>query len=319
MPNTRREDRPRVLFVGGYGRSGSTMLDMLLDRVPGITAVGEFRHLFGRALGDNELCSCGSTFNDCEYWRAVIDRAFPHGFDRERVDRAMRAINRIVATPQVLHPALRTPSMRAHCRVYGDAFLAAYRAVLAVSGDSVVVDSSKYPLHGLFLASMPDVDLVAMLLVRDPRAVAHSWQRRRQRPEVHWEHREMPRHSALRSAFAWNLSNQLTERISKTGVDLRVQRYEDLVAEPLATLEQIASFALGRGDMGLSDTVFDGELGKLRHTIAGNPVRLGSGRIEVRADVAWETEMGRRDRAIVDMCCARQMRRYGYRSSRTMS
>jgi hypothetical protein len=301
-----------VLFVGGYGRSGSTMLDMLLDRVPGITAVGEFRHLFGRALGDNELCSCGATFDECEYWRAVIDRAFPGGFDRERIQRAMRSINRLVATPQVLHPALRTPSMRDHCRVYGDAFVAAYRAVLAVSGDSVVVDSSKYPVHGLFLTTTPTVDLVAMLLVRDPRAVAHSWQRVRVRPEVHWEHREMPRHGVLRSALAWNVSNRLTERIAKSGVDVRIQRYEDLVAEPLPTLTAIASFALGRRDLDLTDAVFDEEPGKLRHTIAGNPVRLGSGRIEVRPDVAWETEMSRRDKTIVDLFCRRQMKRFGY-------
>jgi hypothetical protein len=299
--------------VGGYGRSGSTILDMLLDRIPGITAVGEFRHLFGRALGDDELCSCGSPFNECEYWKAVIDHAFPHGFDRERVRHAMRAINRMVATPQVLHPALRTPSMRAHCRVYGEAFLAAYRAVLAVSEESVVVDSSKYPLHGLFLTSMPDVDLVGMLLVRDPRAVAHSWQRRRLRPEVHWERREMPRHSVLRSALAWNVSNRLTERIGKAGVDLRVQRYEDFVAKPLATLEEIASFALGERGVRLTDAVFEADPGKPRHTIAGNPVRLGRGRVEVRPDIAWEAEMSPLKQAIVDICCVRQMRRFGYR------
>ena len=317
MSNPRREDRPRVLFVGGYGRSGSTLLDMLLDRVPGITAVGEFRHLFGRALGDNELCSCGSPFNECEYWSAVVARAFPDGFDRDRIQRAVRAINRVAATPQVLYPALRTPSMRAHCRVYGDAFLAAYRAVLDVSEASVVVDSSKYPLHGLFVASMSAVDLVAMLLVRDPRAVAHSWQRRRPRPEVHWEHREMPRHSVLRSAFAWNVSNRLTERISKTGVDLRVQRYEDFVAEPLTTLADIAAFALGDRDLSLTDAVFDADPGTPSHTIAGNPVRLGRGRIEVRSDVAWEQEMGRLERLIVDVSCRRQMRQFGYPRSTT--
>jgi hypothetical protein len=316
MSTDAARDRPRVLFVGGYGRSGSTILDMLLDRVPGITAVGEFRHLFGRALGDNELCSCGSKFDECAYWRAVIERAFPAGFDRERVHRAMRAINRLAATPQVLHPAHRTPAMRDHCRVYGDAFVAAYRAVLAVSGDSVVVDSSKYPLHGLFLATRPEVDLVAMLLVRDPRAVAHSWQRTRVRPEVHWEHREMPRHGVLRSALAWNVSNRLTERIAKAGVEVRVQRYEDFVAEPLPSLTEIASFALGRSDLDVTDAVFDAEPGKLRHTIAGNPVRLGSGRIAVRPDVAWETEMSRFDRNIVDVICRRQMKRYGYRSAR---
>ena len=306
------EPRPRVLFVGGYGRSGSTVLDTLLDRVPGITAVGEFRHLFGRALHDNELCSCGTPFNDCAYWSAVLTKAFPDGFDRARIHAAVRAVNRVVATPWVTRPSLRTTSMREHCRVYAEAFVAAYRAVTEVSGASVVVDSSKYPLHGLFLSTVPEIDLVAMLLVRDPRAVAYSWTRHKLRAEVHWKAQEMPRHGVTRSALAWDLSNWLTELLRGRGVELRDQRYEDLVAKPLPTLAEIASFALGR-DCDVTDSVFDAGPEPARHTIAGNPVKLQSGRIELRSDDAWETAMSRcADRRSVRVLSARQMRRYGY-------
>jgi hypothetical protein len=310
MPSA-NEPRPRVLFVGGYGRSGSTVLDTLLDRVPGITAVGEFRHLFGRALHDNELCSCGTPFNDCAYWSAVLDRAFPDGFDRARIHTAVRAVNRVVATPPVLEPRLRTRELREHCRVYGDAFVAAYRAVAEISGASVVVDSSKYPLHGLFLSTVPDIDLVAMLLVRDPRAVAYSWTRHKLRAEVHWKAQEMPRHGVTRSALAWDLSNWLTERLRKQHVDLRDQCYEDLVAAPLETVAAISSFALGH-EAEVTDSVFDADSDAERHTIAGNPVKLQRGRTELRSDDAWETAMSSAQKTVVRVLCARQMRRYGY-------
>jgi hypothetical protein len=306
------EQRPRVLFVGGYGRSGSTVLDGLLDRVPGITAVGEFRHLFGRALHDNELCSCGTPFDDCAYWSKVIAHAFPGGFDRARIHAAVRAVNRVAATPWVVRPSLRTATQREHCRVYAEAFTAAYRAVAEVSGASVVVDSSKYPLHGLFLSTVPDIDLVAMLLVRDPRAVAYSWTRHKLRAEVHWTQQEMPRHGITRSALAWNLSNRLTELLRAQHVELRDQRYEDLVAEPLAAVTAIASFALGH-ESAVTDSVFDADPDETRHTIAGNPVKLQSGRIELRADDAWETAMSSAQQTVVGGLCARQMRRYGYR------
>ena len=305
------EPRTRVLFVGGYGRSGSTVLDSLLDRVPGITAAGEFRHLFGRALHDNELCSCGTPFNDCPYWSKVVDRAFPQGFDRARIHEAVRAVNRVLATPQVLAPSLRTTTMREHCRIYADAFVAAYRAVAEISGAAVVVDSSKYPLHGLFLSTVPDVDLVGMLLVRDPRAVAYSWTRHKLRTEVHWKEQEMPRHGVTRSALAWNLSNWLTERLRGRGVELREQRYEDLVAAPLPTLAAIASFALGH-DVAVSDSVLDADAEPSRHTIAGNPVKLQSGRIELRNDDAWENAMSRGQKVVVRTLCAWQMHRFGY-------
>jgi hypothetical protein len=308
-------ERPRVLFVGGYGRSGSTVLDALLDRVPGITAVGEFRHLFGRALHDNELCSCGTPFNDCEYWSTVLAKAFPGGFDRARIHAAVRAVNRVIATPPVLEPRLRTRELREHCRVYEEAFVAAYRAVAEVSGASVVVDSSKYPLHGLFLSTVPDIDLVAMLLVRDPRAVAYSWTRHKLRAEVHWKAQEMPRHGVTRSALAWNLSNWLTERLRGRGVELRDQRYEDLVAEPLPTVAAISSLALGHA-ADVTDALFDAGPEDARHTIAGNPVKLQSGRIELRTDDAWETAMSRRHQTVVRVLCARQMHRFGYRRGR---
>jgi hypothetical protein len=310
MPST-NEPRQRVLFVGGYGRSGSTVLDTLLDRVPSVTAVGEFRHLFGRALHDNELCSCGKPFNDCAYWSAVLEQAFPHGYDRARIHEAVRAVNRVIAAPPVRYPELRTREFREHCRIYGEAFVAAYRAVAQVSGASVVVDSSKYPLHGLFLSTVPEVDLVAMLLVRDPRAVAYSWTRHKPRPGIHWKEAEMPRHSVARSAFAWNLSNWLTERLRGRGVALREQRYEDLVAEPVPTLAAIASYALGR-DTEVTDSVFAADPDPSRHTIGGNPVKLQTGPIVLRRDDAWQTAMSREQQAIVRVACAWQMRRFGY-------
>jgi hypothetical protein len=302
----------RVLFVGGYGRSGSTVLDGLLDRVPGITALGEFRHLFGRALHDNELCSCGTPFNDCAYWSKVLDRAFPDGFDRARIHEAVRAVNRVVATPRVMYPSLRSAAMREHCRVYAEAFVAAYRAAAEISGASVVVDSSKYPLHGLFLSTVPEIELVAMLLVRDPRAVAYSWTQHKLRTEVHWKEQEMPRHGVGRSALAFDLSNWLTARLRGRGVPLREQRFEDLVADPRTTLGEIASFALGH-EVEITDALFEAETEPSRHTIAGNPVKLESGRIELRADDRWKTALSREKQALVRVLCAPQMHHFGYR------
>jgi hypothetical protein len=299
------------MFVGGYGRSGSTILDILLDRVPGIVAVGEFRHLFGRALGDNELCSCGEPFNDCEYWGKVLARAFPNGIDRERVQQAFAAINKVAAAPQVLYPSLRTPQMREHAQVYREAFASAYRAVAELSSASVVVDSTKYPLHGLFLSTLPEIDLVTMLLVRDPRAVAHSWQRRRLRPEVHWEKREMPRHGVVRSALAWDVSNYLTQLLDRGGDRFRLQRYEDFLENPLGTIDDIASFALGTATANSPD-IFDKQSRQL-HTIAGNPVRIGSEQVQVRPDDEWLRQLRPHKQLAVDICCLPGMRRYDYK------
>lgn len=299
-----------VVFVGGYGRSGSTLIDMLLNRVPGIVAVGELRHAFGRALGDNELCSCGRPFRDCPFWSAVLGTAFPNGLDRDRIHEAMQAINRVVATPGLLSQRLMSASMRKHAEVYDHAFSTLYASILTVSGADVVVDSSKYPAHGLFLRTARSVMLSTMLLVRDPRAVAHSWQRRRLRPEVHWERREMPRHNVIRSALAWSTSNALTRLLDDGTTPFRVQRYEDLTERPAEVMSEIASFALGR-TVPPDPLLFEARTGE-SHTIAGNPLRLAGEQLEVKRDVGWQTEMSRAKQMAVAAICFRQMRRYGY-------
>ena len=37
---------PKVLFIGGYGRSGSTLLDRVLGSTDGFFSAGELRSLF---------------------------------------------------------------------------------------------------------------------------------------------------------------------------------------------------------------------------------------------------------------------------------
>lgn len=298
-----------MVFVGGYGRSGSTIIDVLLNRVPGVVAVGEFRHLFGRALGDNELCSCGQPFRSCEYWKAVLAEAFPDGVDHERVQRAVKNMNRVVMLPRLRFPRLMTRQMREDATIYSSAFSAAYLAVAKVSNAKVIVDSTKYPVHGWILKTIPLLALAVILLVRDPRAVAFSWQRRRLRPEVHWEAREMPRYSTLRSGLAWNLSNSLTARLRRHVHGYRVQRYEDFVDDPASELSAIASFVLGTPTT-LPATLFESQP-YVPHTIAGNPVRIGSETVRVRRDDEWRA-MPLYKRLVINIVCFAGMRRYRY-------
>jgi len=301
--------KTKVVFVGGYGRSGSTIIDLLLNRVPGIIAVGELRHTFGRALGDNELCSCSKPFRECEFWGAVLAEAFPDGVDRKRVYHAIKYFNHIVALPLLRFPNLMTSKMREDAQLYRETFAALYQAIAKVSGAKVIVDSTKYPVHGWFLRTIPELDLNVMMLVRDPRAVAYSWQRRRLRPEVHWEKREMPRHGIVRSGLAWNLSNILTVALRKTASAYRVERYEDFVADPAGELAAIASFSLGE-PTNLPPTLFEKQP-HVPHTIAGNPVRIGSEQVRVKDDNEWRT-MPLVKRLMVDIVCLPGMLRYKY-------
>src|SRR2546430_17108956 len=71
----------RVLYIGGLGRSGTTLLERLLGELPGACALGEVVHLWDRDVRDDERCACGRPFSGCDFWRAVGERAFG-GWDR---------------------------------------------------------------------------------------------------------------------------------------------------------------------------------------------------------------------------------------------
>ena len=53
----------RVLFIGGLGRSGTTIIEKLLNELPQTLSVGETVHLWERGVQANERCGCGESFS----------------------------------------------------------------------------------------------------------------------------------------------------------------------------------------------------------------------------------------------------------------
>ena len=65
-----------VAFVGGHGRSGSTLLSRVLGAVPGFVTVGELCYLWDQGVLMDRMCGCGKSFSECEFWTAVGKEAF---------------------------------------------------------------------------------------------------------------------------------------------------------------------------------------------------------------------------------------------------
>src|SRR5215813_3238781 len=45
---------PRVILLGGLGRSGTTLVERIVGELPGVVALGEVVHLWRRDVRDNE-------------------------------------------------------------------------------------------------------------------------------------------------------------------------------------------------------------------------------------------------------------------------
>jgi len=95
--------RARIVFIGGYARTGSTLLDRLLGEIDGFASFGELRHVWRRCFIDNQLCGCGRPFRECPFWTAAVDEAFGGfgGVDPEAVDAARRAVDSFWNIPRI--------------------------------------------------------------------------------------------------------------------------------------------------------------------------------------------------------------------------
>ena len=317
-------DRVRVLYVGGTGRSGSTLLDRLVGQVPGAVSLGEVVHLWARGVRDDERCGCGEAFSSCPFWTAVGDRAFG-GWDRIDVERVLalqRAVDRNRFIPFALVPSA-SPRYRRDVRAYAPYVEGVLRAAGEVAGARVVIDSSKHPSTAAVYRGIPGLDLRVIHLVRDPRGVAYSWTKQVVKPEVAGRDELMPRFRPAKMARWWLAFNALFDVLAVTGVPTMVMRYESLTEHPRAELDRALRFArLPRGGDALGFVDDPGrspagaEPGTVRlgpaHTVAGNPMRFATGRVELRADEAWRTELAPVDERTVTMLTRPLLRRYGY-------
>jgi hypothetical protein len=296
--NETTDTGPRVLFIGGYGRSGSTVLDRVLGSAPGVFSAGEIRHIWREGYLENRLCGCGEQFRSCPFWAKVSDRAFggTDSLDLERVLAVKSAVDRPRRIPQIAS-GRSSARRRDQLAWYGRKLRALLEAIAEVSGARLIVDSSKDVSHGHVLASLdPPIDLRVVHLTRDSRAVAYSWRRRRKFNPGSGE--PMQRYGLLRASAEWVAINGLTATHRPAGTPYMPVRYERLAAAPLPVVREILDFA---GEPPASAPVSASGSVELQpsHTVAGNPNRFQSGTMRISPDREWRRQMPRSERALV--------------------
>jgi sulfotransferase family protein len=304
--------RIRVVYIAGFGRSGSTLLGNMLGSIPGFFSTGEL-HMLSRALVRGSGCGCGRRVDDCEVWSAVLRQLRQRGgwpADPDLVHRWQLAEARVVHTPRLLRQH-GIPSGRPVLDRYASFLSDLYASIVRVTGASVVVDSSKTPADAAVLRLINGVDPYVVHLVRDPRAVARSQRTARPTLDTFRADEDMHRRGAVASSVRWVSINRLTDRVRAAVGPHRstMVRYEDFAHAPERVVRAIVS-SIGE-DAALPFT----EPSVVRlgptHTVWGNRSRFLEGDVRIRPDEAWRGEAPML-RASVTALTAPWLRRYGY-------
>lgn len=287
-----KKNKLKVLYIGGYGRSGSTILDLILGQVDGFFSVGEVRYIWERSFSNNQLCGCGQSFNECEFWNKVKRAIFKADskVDIDKIIKLKNIVDRKRNIPLANFYFLRNKKYSKSYNQYSGLLSDLFTAVQKTSGCEVIIDSSKNPSHGYLLSSLKDIDLYVLHLVRDSRATSYSWLRKKIRPEISWKKELMPVINPGRSAIEWTVLNGLVGLMKYGNTNYLLLRYEDFVADPKSALNRILEFTKTQ-DKSLEFLNGNSFNMEIAHTVSGNPIRFNKKEVLIRPDNEWLTSL----------------------------
>ncbi|RKH44050.1 sulfotransferase family protein [Corallococcus sp. AB049A] len=294
-----------VLYITGWCRSGSTILGNVLNEVPGFFHVGELSFLWKNAYGNgsNTLCGCGQQLLECGIWNTVLTSGVPAGLTprahAEAVVRRQQAAVRTRHTLRVLDQAEDSQALQSHA----DFLARTYRTIARATGSTVLVDSGKFPSEAALLPHVEGIRPLYLHLVRDPRAVTHSWTKTKQ---------YVVPMSAARSTAYWLGFNAASEEVTRRfPAQSLFLRYEDFIAAPDRAVDTVLDLVgVPRAQNPVKGRTV--VLGK-NHTVTGNPDRFRSGPTLLRGeDDAWKGELASGAKALTVALAWPLMAKYGY-------
>jgi len=335
----------KVVKLTGLGRSGSTILDVVLGNHPQIESVGEVGNIVRNGWISHEslrgidqkrlrrpICTCGKRLDvlyvdtpdeACPFWSSVR-REWVERTDRDSIESYPKLQNDFELKrrwPRLLYEK-RRPS--APFRSYARLTRTFFESIRAVSGKPIIVDSSMVPVRALAFGMIPGIDLYVVHLVRDGRGIITSHRntfKKDLQAGIMWDHQGHPMWKTvvrwtvlnLASVVRWIIHNLASEWVCTQLGPKRTMRlrYEDFVADPKAALERIGSLI----GLDLKDVAIAASSGKpmhAGHNIGGNRTKK-SGTITLRPNAEeWRSALSPTEQRLSWMLMGWLMRRYGY-------
>jgi Sulfotransferase family len=215
--------RPKVVYVMGAGKSGSTIFGVALGNCDGFVYTGE---LFTWMVRSGLPVFSGSEL--AEFWEKVrqqVDAAGLFGNNAARRLERSRSLLRVDQWParRRLRPRFR--------RVSEDL----YRAIARVANATHIVDTSHFPMRARELRAISGIDLYLVFLIRDPRSVVASYTRHIQARPLRRGLAILRSNADLWFTYLLSLFVFLTHRRDRR----MLVRHEQFLADPEGTIREI--------------------------------------------------------------------------------
>lgn len=217
--------RPRVIYVMGQGKSGSTILGVALGNCHNVFFAGEL---------SNWLLTSGKPVlggvERTRFWLDVsknVDGA-DDLFGREAFKHLERALSAIRLDREPLRRQLR--------KRYRPVTESLYRSIASTAGATHIVDTSHLPLRARELQSMDGIDVYLIFLVRQVESVVASHTRDIKRQDVA---KRRLRFLSVNIHLWWNYLLSIAVFLRHPHDRRLLLRHEDFIANPEGVLREI--------------------------------------------------------------------------------
>ncbi len=213
--------KPKVVYVIGAHRSGSTVLGVTLGNCEGVFFAGEL-HSWLTRRGEASFGGEEGT----RLWRAIAEEV--PGREELFGHETQLALDR----SSVLYRPRKWPRRRRLRGPYRRIYEALYQAIARQTGASAIVDTSHYPLRAMELQALGGIELYLLFLVRDPQGVVDSFDSR---------NADSPsRHRLVTNLQLWVTHLLCAIAFLRQPRSRRIfLRHEDFLADPEGVLAQL--------------------------------------------------------------------------------
>src|SRR5680860_1275253 len=222
------KEKIKLVLLIGSGRSGSTLIDLIVNMNPNVLGVGEISNWNTKVF--EEYCACGNIVKSCPFWSEVISKVgwsekdfkeykgYKYEFDAPKKGYIFK-----------INDYTRRPDFNDFISKSNEIF----SAISEVSDNRILFDSSKSPQRAFNLSKSNLLDVKIIHLMRDPRGVVWSYKKSFKKDLKAGLQRDMKGTSLLKSVYSWlAINSRAFSTVKSANVPTLSVNYENFCANP---------------------------------------------------------------------------------------
>jgi len=231
-----RPDKPTILFekktivyIIGAGRSGTTLLDILLGNGSGYTSLGEINRFPKRDGIPPKTSNESDKYN---YWLNIRDTVMAEN-NQIKLSYIHKLHKKFEYHTGYLFNILIKRFKKHEYRIYTKFLTNLYDEIFKFTKENTIIESSKYPGRACNLSEILPYEVKYIYLQRDPVAVVNAFMKKNiEQPSKSW---------ALANLYYFCVNMLCKRSIRKLGKKHKVitVKYEDLLTQPVSVLTDI--------------------------------------------------------------------------------